>query len=209
MLGRRTAGAGFEQPATLHQRHDRQHLGARAEFQDREQIGQIVAQHVAGDRDRVLALADALDRELASPRPASGCGCRDPPVSWFFRYVSTLRDHLRVVRAFGVEPEHGRRAGHARAAHARACTQSWIGASLAWHMRKMSPASTFCSSRTCRLVDDADHAVGWRARTSCRASRTPRPPAPSSRRSARCPSWPDRTRRAALQSSMTTRYSAA
>ena len=27
-------------------------------------------------------------------------------------------------------------------------TQSWIGASLVWHMRQMSPASTACSNST-------------------------------------------------------------
>ncbi|MNC47275.1 hypothetical protein D3C75_963270 [compost metagenome] len=31
-------------------------------------------------------------------------------------------------------------------------TQSWIGASLTWHMRKMSPASTFCSRTTWPLL---------------------------------------------------------
>ena len=55
VLGRRAAGAGLEQPAAVHQRDDRLHLGARAELEDREQVGQVVAQHVAGDRDRVLA----------------------------------------------------------------------------------------------------------------------------------------------------------
>ena len=55
VLGRRAAGAGLEQPAAVHQRHDREHLRARAELEDREQVGQVVAQDVAGDRDRVLA----------------------------------------------------------------------------------------------------------------------------------------------------------
>jgi hypothetical protein len=63
VLRRRTARAGFEHAATGHQRHDRQHLRAGAQFHDREQVGQVVAQHVAGHRDRVLALADALERE--------------------------------------------------------------------------------------------------------------------------------------------------
>ena len=63
VLGRRTAGAGLEQPAAVDQRDDRQHLGAGAELHDREQVGEVVAQHVAGDRDRVLAAADALERE--------------------------------------------------------------------------------------------------------------------------------------------------
>ena len=63
VLRRRAAGAGLEQPAAVDQRDDRQHLGAGAELHDREQVGEVVAQHVAGDRDRVLAAADALERE--------------------------------------------------------------------------------------------------------------------------------------------------
>ena len=63
VLGRGAAGAGLEQAAAVHQRDDREHLGAGAQLQDREQVGQVVAQHVAGDRDGVLAAADALQRE--------------------------------------------------------------------------------------------------------------------------------------------------
>ncbi len=33
----------------------------------------------------------------------------------------------------------------ARARVTASLTQSWIGASLVWHMRKMSPAATVCS----------------------------------------------------------------
>ncbi len=62
MLGRRAAGPGFEHATALHQLDDRQHLGRGAQFQNGEQVGQIVAQHVAGDRDRILALADCLQR---------------------------------------------------------------------------------------------------------------------------------------------------
>src|SRR6201987_1827869 len=64
VLGRRAAGAGLEQAAARQQRNDRQHLSRGAELHDRKQIGQIIAQHVAGDGDRVLTLANALDRKL-------------------------------------------------------------------------------------------------------------------------------------------------
>ena len=64
VLRRRTAGAGLEQAAAVDQRHDRQHLRRRAELEDREQVGEVVAQHVAGAADRVLAATDALEREL-------------------------------------------------------------------------------------------------------------------------------------------------
>ena len=63
VLRRRPAGAGLEQAAAVDQRDDREHLGAGAELEDREQVGEVVAQHVAGHRDGVLALADPLERE--------------------------------------------------------------------------------------------------------------------------------------------------
>ena len=39
-----------------------------------------------------------------------------PVVSWFFRYLSTLGDDLRVVGAVLIEPENGRRGAETRAA---------------------------------------------------------------------------------------------
>ena len=62
VLRGRPAGAGLEEPAAVDERHDRQHLGAGAELHDREQVGEVVAQHVAGAADGVLAAADALER---------------------------------------------------------------------------------------------------------------------------------------------------
>ena len=62
VLRRRAAGTGLEHGAAVQQRHDRQHLGAGAELEDREQVGQVVTQHVAGDGDRVLAGLDAQQR---------------------------------------------------------------------------------------------------------------------------------------------------
>ena len=64
VLGGRAAGARLEQPAAGQQRHDGQHLGARPDLKDREEVGQVIAQDVAGHRDRVQALADPLQRVL-------------------------------------------------------------------------------------------------------------------------------------------------
>ena len=69
VFGRGAAGAGFEQAAAVDQRHDGQHFRRGAELEDREQVGQIVPQHVAGDRDGVLAPADPLQGEARSRRP--------------------------------------------------------------------------------------------------------------------------------------------
>ena len=63
VLGGRAAGTGLEQATAVDQRDDREHLGRGAQLQDGEQVGQVVAQHVAGDGDGVLAAADALQGE--------------------------------------------------------------------------------------------------------------------------------------------------
>ena len=63
VLGRRAAGAGLEEGAAVHERHDGEHLRAGAELEDREQVRVVVAQDVAGHRDRVLAGPHPLQRE--------------------------------------------------------------------------------------------------------------------------------------------------
>jgi hypothetical protein len=60
MARRGTAGAGFEQSAAVDQRHDRQHFGAGSKLENWEQVGEIVAQHVAGDRNGVLTAPNPL-----------------------------------------------------------------------------------------------------------------------------------------------------
>ena len=63
VLGRGATGAGLEEAAPREQRHNRQHTRARAQLQDREEVREVVAKHVTGDRYGVLAAADALQRE--------------------------------------------------------------------------------------------------------------------------------------------------
>jgi hypothetical protein len=55
VLGRRAAGARREERTAVHEGHDREHLRPGAELEDREHVGVVVSQHVAGHRDRVLA----------------------------------------------------------------------------------------------------------------------------------------------------------
>ena len=196
VLGRRAAGAGLEQPAAVHQRHDREHLRARAELEDREQVGEVVAQHVAGDRDRVLAALGALEREAGRlgdrqdlDLQARRCRARRGRRATF---SSTSASCARVSSS-----QNTAGAPVARARSTASRTQSRIGASLVWQARQMSPASTSCSSSVvARAVDDAHACRRRRSRTSCRGCRTPRPSAPSGRRWASCPSSPGRTRRA-------------
>ena len=195
VLGRRAAGAGLEQAAAVDQRDDREHLGAGAELEDREQVGEVVAQHVAGDRDGVLALADALegvrrgelgreDLDLEARRCRGRAGRPGPWRSGWRRG----RGSRRARRPPG-------RRSRAPASTA-SLTQSRTGTSLVWQARQMSPASTSCSISTSPgAVDHAHGARGRRSRRSCRASRTPRPPGPSARRWAPSPSWSGRRRR--------------
>jgi hypothetical protein len=62
-LGGGAPGPRLEEAAAGHERHDRQHLRARTDLEDREEVGEVVAQHVPRDRDRVLAAPDALEGE--------------------------------------------------------------------------------------------------------------------------------------------------
>ena len=116
VLGRRAASAGFEQAAAGHQRHDRQHLRAGAEFEDREEVGQVVAQHVAGDGNGVQPGADAFQRETCRIDRREDAQIETVGVV-ILQVTFDLLDELRVVRALAVEPEDGRRAGSAGALH--------------------------------------------------------------------------------------------
>ena len=54
VLGRGAARAGLEQAAAVQERNDGQHLGAGAELEDGEKVGEVVAEDVASDADGVL-----------------------------------------------------------------------------------------------------------------------------------------------------------
>ena len=158
--GRGPAGAGLEQSAPVHQRDDREHLGARPQLEDREQVGQVVAQHVAGDRDRVLVCPRALERVPRRLRPRRGSRARPRRCRARRAPARTLRStSASWARVSSSQKIAGVVVSRARATARR--TQSWIGASLVWHMRQMSPASTSCSSSvspassTTRTVPDA------------------------------------------------------
>ena len=106
VLRRGTAGTGLEQPAAVHERDDGKHLRAGAEFEDREQVGEVVAQDVAGDGNGVLAVFEPFEGELGGFR-----GSENPDVEAAGVVVGEiglhLADDLRVVRAVFVQPENG------------------------------------------------------------------------------------------------------
>ena len=144
VLGRRAAGAGLEQPAALHQRDDRLHLRARPELEDREQVGEVVAQDVAGDRDRVLAAAGPLEREPRRRGDVEDLDLQAVGIELGERRAD-LGEQLGVVGACLVEPEDRRRSRSRARARRRAAPSPGSRASLVWHIRQMSPASTSCS----------------------------------------------------------------
>ena len=95
-----------------------------------------------------------------------------------------------------VEPEDGGRAGRARARDRQphpVRDRRVLGLARAPDVARLD---LVLEQRLAGAVHDPHGAAAPRSRTSCRASRTPRPSAPSARRSASCPSSPGRTRRA-------------
>ena len=109
-----TTGTGFKESAAVHEGNDGEHLGRGADFEDREEVGVVIAQDVAGDGNGVLALDNALQREGA------GLGGRkDAEVEAggvvVLQVGLDLGDDLGVVGAVLVEPEDGGIAGRAGA----------------------------------------------------------------------------------------------
>jgi len=107
------ACTGLEQAATVHQWYDGQHLGRRADFQDRIKVGQVIAQHVACDGDGVLAAGNALggvfgclgrrhDLQIETGRVVLG------------QVGVDLLDQLGIVATLLVQPEDAGHAGEAR-----------------------------------------------------------------------------------------------
>ena len=113
MTRRRTAGPRFKQPAALQQRHHRKHLRAGTQLQDREQVGQVIPQHIPRYGDGVL------------PGPAPGGGephrlhrrhyANIQPGSVVARQIFVhLLEQLRIVRPVGIQPENRSSAGQPR-----------------------------------------------------------------------------------------------
>mmetsp|Transcript_108236 Transcript_108236/g.149559 ORF Transcript_108236/g.149559 Transcript_108236/m.149559 type:complete len:486 (-) Transcript_108236:841-2298(-) len=116
VLGRGAAGARLVHAAAGQHRHDRQHLGARAELDDGEQVRIIITQHVARHRDGVLPLPGPVDGHLAGLHGRQDVDVQAGRV--VLRQVPLhLLDHDRVVPALGVQPEDHLGSGGAAARH--------------------------------------------------------------------------------------------
>ncbi len=116
MFRRRSSRAGLEQTAAVQQRNDREHLGAGADFENREEVRQIVAEHVAGHGDRILAFLHPLQRITAGVRRRHDLDFKTGRL--VLRQIGIhLLDQLRVVGAVLVQPEYCGSAGRLRAIH--------------------------------------------------------------------------------------------
>ena len=158
MLGRGAAGTGLEQAAAVHQRHDGEHLGAGAELHDREQVGQVVAQHVAGHRDGVLALADALQRDLHRFYRRQDADVQTAGVV-ILEVGLDLLDQLGIVGAVGVEPEDRRCAAFAGSADGQldpVLDRCVLGLA---HAPDVAGFDVMAEQRLAVFVDDDDGAV--------------------------------------------------
>src|SRR5699024_562501 len=82
-------------------------LGRSAQFQNWEQVGQVVTQYVTGHRNGVFATAHALNRVL-------GCTFRGHNLDFqaigvvLWQVCFDLFNNLGIVSALGVQPENGR-----------------------------------------------------------------------------------------------------
>ena len=109
VLGCRTARSRFVHSAAGHQRHDRQHLGAGAELQDREQVGEVVAQDVSGRGDGVQPAHRAFQRVPHRPYLRHDLDIETLGVVVGQVGVDLLAQFV-LVRALRVQPEHHRHA---------------------------------------------------------------------------------------------------
>ena len=178
VLGGRSAGPGLEQAAAVDQRDDRQHLGAGAQLQDGEQVGEIVAEHVAGHRDRVLPPPDALEGE---GRRLLGRQDLDPePLGVVLGEVGTRPWRSGWRRGPDARPARrppGRRwpgPGSRRASPSPGWGRPWPGTSGRCRRRRPAPRRP---PRRPRRSPGPSRRPG--SRRSCRGCRTPRRPGPS------------------------------
>ncbi len=102
-----TARAGLKQAAAIQERNDGEHLGAGAKLEDREKVGQVVTQNVAGNGDGVKTLADPFER-------VTHCLHRSHDLDgqafniMIFDVLNNLTDQFGIMGAVAVEPEDSR-----------------------------------------------------------------------------------------------------
>ena len=112
MFGRGAACASFKHSTAIHQRYDGQHFCTGIQLQYGEQVGEVIAQYIAGNRYGVFTLTNACKCGAAGT-----CRFRDLNVQTVgvvvFQVLFHLGDDLCIMRAILVQPEDGWSAGQA------------------------------------------------------------------------------------------------
>mmetsp|Transcript_117348 Transcript_117348/g.163313 ORF Transcript_117348/g.163313 Transcript_117348/m.163313 type:complete len:272 (-) Transcript_117348:425-1240(-) len=106
MLRRGATCAGLIHAATSQHGHHGEHLGAGAKLEDREEVCQVVAQHIARDRDRVQALLGALAGLARGLHRRHDLNVEAAGVV-LLQVLLDLADEHHIVRASRVQPEDG------------------------------------------------------------------------------------------------------
>ena len=104
----RPAGSRFKEPTAVNERNNGQHLGARAQFEDREQVGEIIPKHVAGGGNRVVPVFGAFERMFHGVHRGHDLNVHARGVV-LLQIAIHFFNQLRVVWPVLVQPEdHGR-----------------------------------------------------------------------------------------------------
>ncbi len=114
VFGGGAACAGFEEAAAVHEGDDGEHFGGGSDFEDGEEVGEVVAEDISGDGDGIEALGDALEGDEAGlggweDGDVEAGGVVVGEVGFYFG------DDLCVVGACFIEPEDGWGVGDAGA----------------------------------------------------------------------------------------------
>src|SRR5437660_5707890 len=147
MFRGRAAGSGFKEAAAVQQGDDREHFGAGPDFKNWEQVGEVVSQHVPRHGNRIFPLFHPFQREPHRLRRR-----HDPDVEALRIVIRQIAIDLLISSASCARFLSNQKTAGAPVAFARliaSLTQSWMGASLTWHIRQISPSSTLCSSNVC------------------------------------------------------------
>ena len=107
MLRGRTTCTGLEEATTGNQWDHRKHLGACAELQDWEEVGEVVAEDVAGHRDCVFPFSNTLEGKSCGISGRQNTNVEATGVM-IGEVDPDLGNQLGVVRTCFIEPEHRR-----------------------------------------------------------------------------------------------------
>ncbi len=106
MFRSRSSGASLEESAPLHQGNNRKHLCARPHLEDGEEVGKVISENVAGNRNGVFTLSDSFQRKLSGFKRSQHAKIETIGIV-IIEILIDLFNELSVVGSRVVEPEHG------------------------------------------------------------------------------------------------------